>query len=305
MELLQDIQTHLLSVYTSLSSMDSYLLIFLTTFAFWWFLNRSSAPPIPSSPPKEDPKPLRNFTLDQLKHFDGTTPPGLHPNGTAPDPKPVYLSLGGTVFDMSTGADFYGPGGSYECFAGQECGIALAKMSFEKLYMGNPDLSSLSFSEKDAYNEWFMKFRDMRGYPIVGKLVVKLPDSTRVLTPDYIAAHSGAPLLPTPDTAPSSAAEIPPIYVGCGNFVFDCSFGGVEFYGEGGPYFKFAGKDVSRALAKMSFEPTDINCREIGDLTEAEKKVLADWVNTFKNKKGYPVVGKTGHDFTFNGADKE
>lgn len=42
-----------------------------------------------------------------------------------------------------------------------------------------------------------------------------------------------------------------PIYVGLANKVFDCSFGGVTFYGPNGAYERFAGVDASRALAKM------------------------------------------------------
>ena len=83
-----------------------------------------------------------------------------------------------------------------------------------------------------------------------------------------------------------------PIYLGAGEFVFDVSFGGVPMYGKGGPYNKFAGKDVSRALALMSFDPKDIENSDTGDLEEKQLKVLRDWVDNFKNKKGYPVVGK-------------
>jgi membrane-associated progesterone receptor component len=61
--------------------------------------------------------------------------------------------------------------------------------------------------------------------------------------------------------------------------------------GKGGPYNRFAGKDVSGALAKMSFEPDDISNPSVEALDEKQKKVLADWIKTFEEKKGYPVVG--------------
>lgn len=62
-------------------------------------------------------------------------------------------------------------------------------------------------------------------------------------------------------------------------------------YKPGAGYFRFAGKDVSRALAKMSFEPEDINSRVLSDLTPEQNKVLNDWDEKFANKKLYPVVG--------------
>ncbi|CAA0836600.1 Membrane steroid-binding protein 2 [Striga hermonthica] len=60
------------------------------------------------------------------------------------------------------------------------------------------------------------------------------------------------------------------------------------FYGPGGPYALFAGKDASRALAKMSFEEKDLN----GDLTGLgvfELEALQDWEFKFMTK--YVKVG--------------
>lgn len=56
----------------------------------------------------EEPDPPRNFTLAQLVNFDGT-----HDEKSG-SPKSVYLSINGIVFDVSSGRNFYGPGGPYE-----------------------------------------------------------------------------------------------------------------------------------------------------------------------------------------------
>nr|GEW45123.1 membrane steroid-binding protein 1-like [Tanacetum cinerariifolium] len=60
------------------------------------------------------------------------------------------------------------------------------------------------------------------------------------------------------------------------------------FYGPGGPYALFAGKDASRALAKMSFEAKDLT----GDITGLglfELDALRDWEYKFMSK--YAKVG--------------
>ena len=63
-----------------------------------------------------------------------------------------------------------------------------------------------------------------------------------------------------------------------------------NFYGEGGSYHKFAGKDASRALGKSSLEPADIENSDLSDLTEEEKKVLDDWFKKYTSK--YEKVGR-------------
>jgi len=238
---------------------------------------------------EEEPEPPRNFTVEQLKYFDGNK------DEKSGEDKPVYLSVNGQVFDVSDGRDFYGPEGPYCTFAGHECGVALAKMSFDSELLDDLEgCKDLPASEKTELEGWIEKFTYYRPYPIKGRLV---PDSKleplkdRVLTREEIAKYNGR-------TDTSESFDIPegyaiaPIYLGAGDKVYDVSFGGVGFYGAGGGYNRFAGKDASRALAKMSFEPEDIENSNVDDLEEKNKKILADWIKTFEEKKKYPVVGK-------------
>ncbi|XP_021615786.1 membrane steroid-binding protein 2 [Manihot esculenta] len=60
------------------------------------------------------------------------------------------------------------------------------------------------------------------------------------------------------------------------------------FYGPGGPYALFAGKDASRALAKMSFEDKDLT-GDISGLGPFELDALQDWEYKFMSK--YVKVG--------------
>ncbi|XP_028807120.1 probable steroid-binding protein 3 [Neltuma alba] len=78
-----------------------------------------------------------------------------------------------------------------------------------------------------------------------------------------------------------------PIYVAVKGRVFDVS-AGKSFYGPGGPYAMFAGKDASRALAKMSKNDEDVS-PSLDGLSEKEIGVLNDWEKKFEAK--YPVVG--------------
>ncbi|XP_006647586.2 membrane steroid-binding protein 1 [Oryza brachyantha] len=60
------------------------------------------------------------------------------------------------------------------------------------------------------------------------------------------------------------------------------------FYGPGGPYALFAGRDASRALAKMSFDPDDLTS-DISGLGPFELEALQEWEGKFMGK--YVKVG--------------
>ncbi|XP_003516335.1 probable steroid-binding protein 3 [Glycine soja] len=73
-----------------------------------------------------------------------------------------------------------------------------------------------------------------------------------------------------------------------GGHVYDVSIE-KSFYSLGGPYAMFAGKDASRALAKMSKNDDDIS-PSLDDLSDKEIDILNDWENKFQAK--YPVVAR-------------
>lgn len=61
------------------------------------------------------------------------------------------------------------------------------------------------------------------------------------------------------------------------------------FYGPGGAYAMFAGREASRALALLSFKPQDINGNLEG-LDASELEILQDWEDKFEEK--YVKVGQ-------------
>lgn len=163
--------------------------------------------------------------------------------------------------------------------------MALAKMSFDDEHLDDlKGCTSLNFGEKNELDNWISKFRDYRCYPVLGRLVVDLPDPDRIVSMEELNKHNGNGDVP-------DGYATAPIYIGAGDKVFDVSFGGVTFYGPMGPYSKFAGRNASRALALMSLNDADLENTLIDDCTEKQIKTMNDWIKTFDVRKGYPVVG--------------
>lgn len=91
--------------------------------------------------------PQRDFTIDQLRDYDGT------------DKKPIYIALNREVFDVSAAVEFYGEGSGYHCFAGREASRAMAKLSFDEIELSNPNIDDLGPFEKSTLDEWYQKFK--------------------------------------------------------------------------------------------------------------------------------------------------
>ncbi|KAJ7046300.1 cytochrome b5 [Mycena alexandri] len=103
------------------------------------------------APPKDDP-----FTLAQLKEFDGSDPS-----------KPIYVSIKGTVFDVTPKADVYGAGRSYNIFAGKDGSKGLGMSSLKEEH-AVPDYRELNESDRKVLDDWHAFFT--KRYNIVGRV---------------------------------------------------------------------------------------------------------------------------------------
>lgn len=85
----------------------------------------------------------------------------------------MYLAIEGTVFDVTAGKAFYGPGGPYENFAGRDASRGLALNSFDPTVLTSLDepldtLESLNAEEKESLQNWKTHFENK--YVVVGTL---------------------------------------------------------------------------------------------------------------------------------------
>lgn len=220
---------------------------------------------------KRDPLPIRDYTLEQLREFNGV------------GDKPILIALKGIVYDVTSSFDFYGPEGSYHCFAGRDASRAMAKFTLDEKDLSNNDLSDLSSYEKNSLDEWVEKYDYYKCYPKVGKLVLDINKDKEFQLEDLLK-FTGKEEVP-------EGRSTCPILIGLNGNVYDCSFGGIELYGNDSPYEKLAGHDVTIALAKMSLKPEDLDRpeHEREELNDKEKETLREWEVRYQKK--YPIVG--------------
>ena len=220
----------------------------------------------------DETEPPRDFTPQQLKEFNGKD-----------EDTPLYVCVKGDVFDVSEARSFYGPGGGYALFAGRDASKCLATMSLEESDLDQP-IADLNHGEREHLDEWHFKFKEMKGYAILGRLAQ--PDPTKYISRAELLERGTGTC--TPIKGRCCAEHL----IGVRGNVYDVGFGGVGFYGAGCSYHLFCGRDASRALAKMSFKPEDVDrgWPDLGDLDEKEVKILDDWEKLFARK--YPVVAR-------------
>ncbi|KAF2225637.1 cytochrome b5-like heme/steroid binding domain-containing protein [Elsinoe ampelina] len=138
----------------------NFVLLALFIVAVWTRLRPAAAQTLPPPPP---PTVFKTFTPPTLLPYNGNDRPE------------VYLAVRGRVFDVSSGRNFYGPGGPYQNFAGRDASRGLACGSFDEDMLTKDlegpldDLKGLGDEEMEAMRGWEERFSEK--YLVVGKLV--------------------------------------------------------------------------------------------------------------------------------------
>lgn len=237
-----------------------------------------------------------DITPEELSKHDGRDPF-----------RPIYLSIKGTVYDVTPGRSFYGPGGGYAAFAGKECARALAKMSMSGEDISG-DLEGCSDKELGVLADWEAKLSAK--YKVVGKvwrLLVErrggkkkrdgggkkekkkethqkknfkiLRTKKQLVQPKFLTLSD----LRKHDGSDPSL----PMYISIQGTIFDVSTG-KAFYGPEGVY-PFAGRECACAFALVSTDVADC-VSDVTGLGALEMDNLRDWRAKFEYK--YPVVGR-------------
>eukprot|EP00918_Siedleckia_nematoides_P078882 GHVU01172702.1.p1 GENE.GHVU01172702.1~~GHVU01172702.1.p1 ORF type:complete len:202 (+),score=22.33 GHVU01172702.1:243-848(+) len=116
----------------------------------------------------------RLLTVSQLARYDGRSRiPG----------NPIYISVMGVVYDVTshpTGRDFYGPGSSYNVFAGRDATYCLATMSLDgKMTNQLSSLKSISISESQTLFNWVERYDSK--YKVVAYLKGFYPEAQELV----------------------------------------------------------------------------------------------------------------------------
>lgn len=83
--------------------------------------------------------------------------------------KPVYLAINGTVFDVTSRRQTYGPMGAYHFFSGRDASRAFATGCFQTDL--THDMRELTDSQLDAIRGWYRFFDTSKRYWPVGHVV--------------------------------------------------------------------------------------------------------------------------------------
>jgi len=131
-----------------------YLLLTALRAVFW------PRNPVPVT--KYNPRHVGDITLEELSKCNGEDPC-----------RPILFAVRGSVYDVSAGRDFYGPGGGYHVFAGRECSRALGKMivSEEECKGVLDDLTEKELATLQGWEEKFAAKYKIVGHVVAPKLL--------------------------------------------------------------------------------------------------------------------------------------
>ncbi|KAF8358342.1 vem-1 [Pristionchus pacificus] len=148
-----------------LSTTDYILLALLAIMVYRWFKRRNEPEIEMPKPVVVPPLPRQDMTLSELRKYDG-----VHDEH-------ILFGLNGTIYDVSRGKSFYGPGGPYGTLAGRDATRALGTMDAKAVRDEWDDCTDLKLDEcnllkpdeRESADEWESSFKFK--YPTVGRLV--------------------------------------------------------------------------------------------------------------------------------------
>lgn len=113
---------------------------------------------------------IKLFSKEALAEFNGED-----------EKKPIYLSILGSVYDVSKGKKHYGSGCSYSYFAGRDASKSFITGEFEEFNESSDDVMSLKPGEVLSLYDW-KKFYD-KEYIHVGSAIGRFYDNSGAKTP--------------------------------------------------------------------------------------------------------------------------
>ncbi|TIC67246.1 cytochrome b5 [Wallemia mellicola] len=106
---------------------------------------------------------ILTYTPKSSTIFRSYSPKELYEFNGKDESKPIYIAIGGLVFDVTKGKSFYGPDGPYGNFAGRDASRGMALHSFDEDILTPIDepkdsLSDLTREQRSAMDEWMSVF---------------------------------------------------------------------------------------------------------------------------------------------------
>nr|CAI5836701.1 unnamed protein product [Callosobruchus analis] len=140
------------------SPLNLVLVLLIVFLVYKIIKSRQSDEPVREQIPELPKMKKKDFTVEELKKYDGTQEDGR-----------ILVAVNGNVYDVTRGKRFYGPGGPYAAFGGKDASRGLATFSVSAAGEGYDDLSDLSTVEMDSVREWESQFKEK--YDFVGRLL--------------------------------------------------------------------------------------------------------------------------------------
>lgn len=176
------------------SPLNLLLVLIITILVYKIF--RSQKQPAAGPPPEPElPRLRRDFTVAELLQYDGKQPDGR-----------VLVAVNGSVYDVTKGKRFYGPGGPYAAFGGRDASRGLA--TFSVTSSDKPeydDLSDLSPMEMESVLEWEAQFKEK--YILVGRLLKPGEQPTNYSDEDEDTPNESTPTGDSSSTKSTSDAK--------------------------------------------------------------------------------------------------